>query len=36
VDAVLLGQDRFGMLLPLLAMPVTDSFWNLMVQNDDS
>ena len=27
------GQDRFGMLLPLLAMPVRDSFWNLMVQN---
>ena len=27
------GQDRFGMLLPLVAMPVTDSFWNLMVQN---
>jgi hypothetical protein len=27
------GQDRFGMLLPLLAMCVTDGFWNLMVQN---
>jgi hypothetical protein len=27
------GQDRFGMLLPLLAMSVTDGFWNLMVQN---
>ena len=27
------GQDRFGVLLPLLAMPVTDSFWNLRGQN---
>jgi hypothetical protein len=27
------GQDRFGMLLPLLAMPVHDSFWNLVFQN---
>jgi hypothetical protein len=27
------GQDRFGMLLPLLAMPVRDGFWNLMAQN---
>ena len=27
------GQDRFGMLLPLLALPVRDGFWNLVVQN---
>ena len=27
------GQDRFGMLLPLVAAPVHDSFWNLVVQN---
>jgi hypothetical protein len=27
------GQDRFGMLLPLLAMPIRDSFWNLVIQN---
>lgn len=27
------GQDRFGMLLPLLAAPVHDSFWNLVAQN---
>jgi hypothetical protein len=27
------GQDRFGMLLPLLASPVRDGFWNLMFQN---
>ncbi len=26
-------QDRFGMLLPLLAMPVRDSFQNLILQN---
>ena len=27
------GQDRFGMLLPLVAAPVRDSFWNLVAQN---
>jgi hypothetical protein len=27
------GQDRFGMLLPLLALPIRDSFWNLIGQN---
>ncbi len=27
------GQDRFGMLLPVLASPVHDGFWNLMLQN---
>ena len=27
------GQDRFGMLLPLLARPVHDSFQNLLLQN---
>ncbi len=27
------GQDRFGMLLPLVTMPVRDSFWNLVAQN---
>ena len=25
------GQDRFGMLLPLLALPIRDGFWNLVV-----
>src|SRR6187402_3211306 len=27
------GQDRFGMLLPLLTLPIRDGFWNLVVQN---
>ena len=27
------GQDRFGMLLPLLALPIRNSFWNLIAQN---
>lgn len=27
------GQDRFGMLAPLLAFPVRDPLWNLMVQS---
>ena len=27
------GQDRFGMLLPLVTIPVRDSFWNLVAQN---
>ena len=27
------GQDRFGMLLPLVTAPVRDSFWNLVAQN---
>jgi hypothetical protein len=27
------GQDRFGMLLALVAIPVRDSFWNLIAQN---
>lgn len=27
------GQDRFGMLLPLMALPVRDSFANLLAQN---
>ena len=27
------GQNRFGMLVPLLALPVRDSLWNLIVQN---
>ncbi len=27
------GQDRFGMLLPLLALPIKSSFWNLVAQN---
>jgi hypothetical protein len=27
------GQDRFGMLLPLLAWPIDNSFWNLVAQN---
>jgi hypothetical protein len=27
------GQDRFGMLLALIAVPVRDGLWNLLVQN---
>lgn len=27
------GQDRFGMLLPLVTAPIRDSFWNLVAQN---
>lgn len=27
------GQDRFGMFLPLLALPIRDGFWNLIAQN---
>jgi hypothetical protein len=27
------GQDRFGMPLALIAMPVSDGLWNLIVQN---
>jgi hypothetical protein len=27
------GQDRFGMLLPLVTIAVRDSFWNLVAQN---
>ena len=36
LDAVLLGPGAYGMLVPLLALPVRDPLWNLLLQRSCS